>query len=271
MTIINWNEVNLSSCNKNDLPRENRLIYFIDDNQIRLGYIFSKPIGYMVRIPLDVSIKEQGIYIEKSLNTKKTFKWCYPNNVIWDYEASKKSHPKITTLLQARDYAGITQNEMSNLLGIPKRSIEDWESGRRSPAPWAERLIINELITIGNMKGDNMDYTINEYVAHKGISGIEDVSSQKTKFAAVGELRVVDFLEKEGFTVKFTKRAGYKDDITISKDGISLDWQFRVSNDKVEIKNTCKRLKNDFSQYRELVELRREVHQNDPKNQSETK
>lgn len=37
--------------------------------------------------------------------------------------------------------AGLTQQAMSDLLGIPKRTIEDWEAGRRSPSPWTIDLI----------------------------------------------------------------------------------------------------------------------------------
>jgi DNA-binding transcriptional regulator YiaG len=49
---------------------------------------------------------------------------------------------------QARTEAGLTQKEMSEVLGIPKRTIEDWETNRSKPAPWAEALIIEKLKTM---------------------------------------------------------------------------------------------------------------------------
>lgn len=34
---------------------------------------------------------------------------------------------------------------MSDLLEIPKRTIEDWETGKRNPPAYVEKLIIREL------------------------------------------------------------------------------------------------------------------------------
>lgn len=52
------------------------------------------------------------------------------------------------TIKEARLKAGLTQQAMSDLLDIPKRSIENWEGGTRKPAEWAERLIIEKLESI---------------------------------------------------------------------------------------------------------------------------
>lgn len=46
---------------------------------------------------------------------------------------------------KARKAAGFTQREMSEYLGIPLRTIENWEMGVNSPSPWAERLIIEKI------------------------------------------------------------------------------------------------------------------------------
>lgn len=51
----------------------------------------------------------------------------------------------MVTIKEARQAAGLTQQAMSDLLGIPKRNIENWEGGQRKPPAWAERLIIKEL------------------------------------------------------------------------------------------------------------------------------
>ena len=52
----------------------------------------------------------------------------------------------------ARKAAGLTQQKMSDILGIPKRTIENWDSGQRKPAPWAIKLIIEELERIAKTK-----------------------------------------------------------------------------------------------------------------------
>lgn len=46
---------------------------------------------------------------------------------------------------QVRTEAGLTQREMSDALGIPLRTIQGWEEGTRTPAPWIEKLIVKEL------------------------------------------------------------------------------------------------------------------------------
>ncbi len=51
---------------------------------------------------------------------------------------------------EARKKAGLTQAKMSDLLEIPKRTIEDWDRGISKPPRWAEKLIIEKLEAIAN-------------------------------------------------------------------------------------------------------------------------
>ncbi len=46
---------------------------------------------------------------------------------------------------QAREAAGLSQQKMHELLGIPKRTIENWDSGNRKPSEWVERLVVEKL------------------------------------------------------------------------------------------------------------------------------
>lgn len=67
------------------------------------------------------------------------------------------------SIKEARIAAGLTQKEMSDLLEIPKRTIEDWEAGRRKCAIWAEKLIVEKLERISEEKqtgGTNMKYIV---------------------------------------------------------------------------------------------------------------
>lgn len=45
---------------------------------------------------------------------------------------------------EARKTLGLTQIKVHELLGIPTRTQQDWEAGKRSPAPWLEDMIIRE-------------------------------------------------------------------------------------------------------------------------------
>lgn len=49
------------------------------------------------------------------------------------------------TIRKARLSAGLTQQRMSEVFEIPKRTIENWEAGTRKPPVYVEKLIIREL------------------------------------------------------------------------------------------------------------------------------
>ena len=49
------------------------------------------------------------------------------------------------TIKEARKKAGLTQAKMSELLEIPKRTIENWETDKRKPPAYVEKIVIREL------------------------------------------------------------------------------------------------------------------------------
>lgn len=46
---------------------------------------------------------------------------------------------------EARVAAGLSQQRMSDIMGIPRRTIENWEAGVNDPPEYVERLVIQEL------------------------------------------------------------------------------------------------------------------------------
>lgn len=46
---------------------------------------------------------------------------------------------------KARNAAGLTQQQMSDIFKIPKRTIENWESGQRTPPEYVKILVIEKL------------------------------------------------------------------------------------------------------------------------------
>lgn len=54
----------------------------------------------------------------------------------------------MTKIKEARHKAGLSQQKMADLTGIPRRTIEDWERGVRKPPEWAENLIVAKLLQI---------------------------------------------------------------------------------------------------------------------------
>lgn len=47
-----------------------------------------------------------------------------------------------------RKAAGLTQKQFSDLFEIPLDVVKSWDSGRRKPPEWAEKLIIEKLNTL---------------------------------------------------------------------------------------------------------------------------
>ncbi|QWC00137.1 helix-turn-helix domain-containing protein [Mycoplasmatota bacterium] len=42
---------------------------------------------------------------------------------------------------ETRTEYNMTQQDLSDITDIPKRTIENWESGKRKPSPWVEKLV----------------------------------------------------------------------------------------------------------------------------------
>lgn len=48
-------------------------------------------------------------------------------------------------LKRVKESRGLTQEGLSEILKVPKRTIESWESGDRNPPDYVQRLIIEEI------------------------------------------------------------------------------------------------------------------------------
>lgn len=48
-------------------------------------------------------------------------------------------------LKAARNTAGLTQQGLADRMLIPRRTIENWEAGDRTPPPYVQRFVLNEL------------------------------------------------------------------------------------------------------------------------------
>lgn len=65
-------------------------------------------------------------------------------------------------LKEARMCAGLTQAEMSERFEIPKRTIENWETGQRKCPVYVEKLIVEKLEEIIMMKSEEVAKKANE-------------------------------------------------------------------------------------------------------------
>lgn len=153
-TIIKWNIVELKNYEYINLPKEKVDIYFLDnDDNLGIGYIENVNNKYFVYLPRRISPWDDvaGAHVKVLLqDVYAGFKWSYTFDAITQEDDIFKRHPKIKTLLQARQYANLSQSKTASLLGVSKRSIEDWERGLHKSS--VEQLIIKELLRIGEEK-----------------------------------------------------------------------------------------------------------------------
>lgn len=56
------------------------------------------------------------------------------------------------TIKEAREKAGISRAEMSRRFEIPLRTLEDWETEKRTPPPYVAKLIIEKLEKMKEME-----------------------------------------------------------------------------------------------------------------------
>jgi len=49
------------------------------------------------------------------------------------------------TIKEAREAKGISRAELSRRLGIPIRTLENWDAGVRTPPEWVKKLIIEKI------------------------------------------------------------------------------------------------------------------------------
>lgn len=63
----------------------------------------------------------------------------------------------MTTIRDARKAAGLSQQGVTDALGIPKRTLQDWESGKRTPPGWAEALVVEKLEKIAQDNKKNSE------------------------------------------------------------------------------------------------------------------
>ena len=74
-----------------------------------------------------------------------------------------------TPIKAARTAAGITQQRMSELMDIPKRTIESWEQGGRSCLDYVERLVKNELNRLAICMSQRRYIVVDDTTEHGGM------------------------------------------------------------------------------------------------------
>lgn len=56
-------------------------------------------------------------------------------------KAARVTRVELNEVAEARQVSGLSQNQFAEALGISKRTLQEWEQGRRSPSGAAQALI----------------------------------------------------------------------------------------------------------------------------------
>ena len=64
------------------------------------------------------------------------------NIVEFDSELWKAS---LNPIRKAREQAGLSIKELTNLIGAPYRTVQDWNSGVRKPPEWLQKIIVEKI------------------------------------------------------------------------------------------------------------------------------
>ncbi len=64
---------------------------------------------------------------------------------------------------ETRTEYNMTQQELSEITDIPKRTIENWESGKRKPSPWVEKLVNSYIKQFPKNKKGIITYRLGVY------------------------------------------------------------------------------------------------------------
>jgi DNA-binding transcriptional regulator YiaG len=110
-----------------------------------------------------VASVEEGLKLiaeyEEQDKAEGTYQDGFYDVVDEDYCSVSITEEKINNLKELRKELGWSQAELSNQLNIPRRTIEDWERGVRTPSEWSLDLIIEKLKRI---KGEDKMFTMKE-------------------------------------------------------------------------------------------------------------
>ena len=66
-----------------------------------------------------------------------------------------ETKPFSQQLKKAREFAFLTQAAMSRELNIPKITIEQWETDKRTPPAWVAELLLEKLNSLKNKENIN--------------------------------------------------------------------------------------------------------------------
>lgn len=145
-------------------------------------------------------------------------------------------------LKEARIKAGLTQQKMSELLEIPKRTIENWEAGTNKCPGYVEKLIVEKLEGILKMNGKEALKKANEINKFGRIPQLE-----------IGEVvEINDVWDGRTDISEYPEHPHYRYSYLLTHDGedgestidVYIDYEFDIVEEKENILDTVIKITN---------------------------
>lgn len=124
------------------------------------------------------------------------------------------------TIKEARKMAGLTQASMSIWLGIPTRTIEDWETEKRNPPKWVERLVVEKLQKIN--KPEFKIYS----------DSVKNYAEICKKFSYDTE----EWGGLDGYKFYTTDGASWEETSDNAHGGVDVSWAFHLTDEEIEMR-----------------------------------
>ena len=121
---------------------------------------------------------------------------------------------------EARKAAGLTQAGMSLELGIPKRTIEDWETEKRTPPMWVENLVIEKLQSL-----NKSEFNINSESVKNYAEICKSFSKDTAEWGGIDD-----------FKFYTTKGTSWEETSDNAHGGVDVSWAFHLPADEIEMR-----------------------------------
>lgn len=131
-------------------------------------------------------------------------------------------------LKQVREIKGLSQQDVADILDIPKRTIEDWERGKRKAPEYVSRLINEKLLNIPTEQIEfEKQYIVVEYSAIMGESILfvgsknecNEVEDEIRKVLTSDQKQVIDYAVVR--MAEYEKMCQYTDALQEYVDGLT--------------------------------------------------
>lgn len=123
------------------------------------------------------------------------------------------------TIKEAREKMNFTRPELFLLTGIPVRTLEEWESGRRTPSEWTEKMVIEKILSLKEPQHKIYNQSVQRYV--------DCCKKFSADSAEWGGLSDYNFYSTNGIS-------DWTETCDNAGDGIDLRWAFHLSEKEIE-------------------------------------